>query len=411
MMMSKDANLIVALDIGTTKVCAIVAEIKSPDEINVLGVGTHPSNGLKKGVVVNIDKTIESIKSAVDQAEEMSGCEIRSVYVGVAGGHVQGMSGHGMITLKSKEVTAPDVERAIESASAVMIPSDREVLHVIPQEYIVDGQSGIKDPVGIYGMKLETKVHIVTGQITAAQNLVKCVHNAGMDVSDMVLEQIASSEAVLSNDEKEIGVVLIDCGGGTCDVAIFYGGTIRCTENIALGGDHVDRDISLGLSTPLTEARKIKEKYGSAYAENVPSDEIIQIESVGGRPPRKILRKDLAMIIEPRMEEIFSMVRKAINRSGYKDLIPAGAVITGGSINIDGSQEIAEKVLGVPVRIGQPNSVGGLSDHTSNPLYATGVGLLLYGVKSGGEKMIKIKDENVMKKVIESMKNWFKEFF
>lgn len=409
--MSKDANLIVALDIGTTKVCAIVAEIKSPDEINVLGVGTHPSNGLKKGVVVNIDKTIESIKSAVDQAEEMSGCEIRSVYVGVAGGHVQGMSGHGMITLKSKEVTAPDVERAIESASAVMIPSDREVLHVIPQEYIVDGQSGIKDPVGIYGMKLETKVHIVTGQITAAQNLVKCVHNAGMDVSDMVLEQIASSEAVLSNDEKEIGVVLIDCGGGTCDVAIFYGGTIRCTENIALGGDHVDRDISLGLSTPLSEARKIKEKYGSAYAENVPSDEIIQIESVGGRPPRKIIRKDLAMIIEPRMEEIFSMVRKAINRSGYKDLIPAGAVITGGSVNIDGSQEIAEKVLGVPVRIGQPNSVGGLSDHTSNPLYATGVGLLLYGVKSGGEKMIKIKDENVMKKVLESMKNWFKEFF
>jgi len=409
--MNRDANLIVALDIGTTKVCAIVAEIKSPDEINVLGVGTHPSNGLKKGVVVNIDKTIESIKSAVDQAEDMSGCEIRNVYVGVAGGHVQGMSGHGMITLKSKEVTAPDVDRAIESASAVMIPSDREVLHVIPQEYIVDGQSGIKDPVGIYGMKLETKVHIVTGQITAAQNLVKCVHNAGMDVSDMVLEQIASSEAVLSNDEKEIGVVLIDCGGGTCDVAIFYGGTIRCTENIALGGDHVDRDISLGLSTPLSEARKIKEKYGSAYAENVPSDEIIQIESVGGRPPRKILRKDLAMIIEPRMEEIFSMVRRAINRSGYKDLIPAGAVITGGSINIDGSQEIAEKVLGIPVRIGQPNSVGGLSDHTSNPLYATGVGLLLYGVKSGGEKMIKIKDENVMKKVIESMKNWFKEFF
>ncbi len=409
--MSRDANLIVALDIGTTKVCAIVAEIKSPDEINVLGVGTHPSNGLKKGVVVNIDKTIESIKSAVDQAEDMSGCEIRNVYVGVAGGHVQGMSGHGMITLKSKEVTAPDVDRAIESASAVMIPSDREVLHVIPQEYIVDGQSGIKDPVGIYGMKLETKVHIVTGQITAAQNLVKCVHNAGMDVSDMVLEQIASSEAVLSNDEKEIGVVLIDCGGGTCDVAIFYGGTIRCTENITLGGDHVDRDISLGLSTPLSEAKKIKEKYGSAYAENVPSDEIIQIESVGGRPPRKILRKDLAMIIEPRMEEIFSMVRRAINRSGYKDLIPAGAVITGGSINIDGSQEIAEKVLGVPVRIGQPNSVGGLSDHTSNPLYATGVGLLLYGVKSGGEKMIKIKDENVMKKVIESMKNWFKEFF
>jgi cell division protein FtsA len=410
-MMSRDANLIVALDIGTTKVCAIVAEIKSPEEVNVLGVGTHPSGGLKKGVVVNIDKTVESIKSAIDQAEEMSGCEIREVYVGVAGGHVQGMSGHGMITLRSKEVAPTDVDRAIESASAVMIPSDREVLHVIPQEFIVDGQPGIKDPVGIYGMKLETKVHIVTGQITAAQNLVKCVHNAGMDVSDMVLEQIASSEAVLSSDEKEIGVVLVDCGGGTCDVAIFYGGTIRYTENITLGGDHVDRDISLGLSTPLSEARKIKESYGSAYSELVPSDEIIQIESVGGRPPRKILRKDLAMIIEPRIEEIFSMVRKAIYRSGYKDLIPAGAVITGGTINIDGSREIAEKVLGIPVRIGQPNSLGGLSDHTSNPLYATGIGLVLYGVKSGGEKMIKIKEENVMKKVLEGMKNWFAEFF
>lgn len=410
-MMSKDANLIVALDIGTTKVCAIVAEIKSSEEVNVLGVGTHPSDGLKKGVVVNIDKTVESIKSAIDEAEEISGCEIRNVYVGVAGGHVQGMSGHGMITLRSKEVAAADVDRAIESASAVMIPSDREVLHVIPQEFIVDGQSGIKDPVGIYGMKLETKVHIVTGQITAAQNLVKCVHNAGMDVSDMVLEQIASSEAVLSSDEKEIGVVLIDCGGGTTDVAIFYGGTIRCTENITLGGDHVDRDISLGLSTPLSEARRIKESYGSAYSDNVPSDEIIQIESVGGRPPRKILRKDLAMIIEPRIEEIFSMVRKAIYRSGYKDLIPAGAVITGGTINIDGSRELAEMVLGIPVRIGQPNSLGGLSDHTSNPLYATGVGLVLYGVKSGSEKMIKVKDENVMKKVIEGMKNWFTEFF
>ncbi len=409
--MSRDANLIVALDIGTTKVCAIVAEIKSPEQVDVLGVGIHPSDGLKKGVVVNIEKTVNSIKSAVEEAEEMSGCDIRNVYVGVAGGHVQGMSGHGMITLKSKEVALPDVDRAIDSASAVMIPSDREVLHVIPQEYIVDGQAGIKDPVGIYGMKLETKVHIVTGQITAAQNLVKCVHNAGMDVSDMVLEQIASSEAVLSRDEKEIGVVLVDCGGGTCDVAIFYGGTIRYTENITLGGDHVDRDISLGLSTPLSEARKIKEEYGSAYAELVPSDEVIQIESVGGRPPRKILRKDLAMIIEPRMEEIFSMVRKAINRSGYKDLIPAGAVITGGTINIEGSQEIAEKVLGMPVRIGVPNSVGGLSDHTSNPLYATGVGLVLYGVKSGGEKMIKIKDENSMKKVLESMKNWFSEFF
>lgn len=410
-MMGREANLIVALDIGTTKVCAIVAEVKSEQEINILGVGTHPSDGLKKGVVVNIDKTVDSIRYAINEAEEMSGCDIRNVYVGIAGGHVQGMSGHGMITLRNKEVNSSDVDRVIESASAVLIPSDREVLHVIPQEYVVDGQPGIKDPVGIFGIKLETRVHIVTGQITAAQNLVKCVHNAGMDVSDMVLVQIASGEAVLNEDEKELGVVLVDYGGGTTDVAIFYGGTIRYTENIALGGDHVDRDISLGLSTPLAEARKIKEKWGSAFAESVSGDEIIQIESVGGRPPRKILRKELAYIIEPRMEEIFSMVRKSVNRSGLKDLVPAGVVITGGSVNIEGSRDIAEQVLGMPVRVGQPEGVGSMQDYVSDPHYATAVGMLLYGVRSGGVKILKMKDENVMKKVAEGMKNWFTEFF
>lgn len=410
-MMNRNSNLVVGLDIGTTKVCAIVAEINSPDDINVIGTGTYPSYGLKKGVVVNIDRTVESIRNAVSEAENSTGCEIRRVYVGVAGGHVQGMSGHGMITIKNREVTRPDIDKAIESASAVMIPSDREVIHVIPQEYIVDGQPGIKDPVGIFGMKLETKVHIVTGQITAAQNLVKCVHSAGIDVSDLILQQLASSEAVLTKDEKEIGVALIDSGGGTTDLAIFYGGSIRYTENIPLGGDHIDRDISLGLSIPIMDSRSIKERHGCAYADSVQSDEIIEIPSVGGRPARKILKKDLALIIEPRLEEIFSQIKKAINRSGYRDRIHGGAVITGGTVNIEGSQEIAEKVLEMPVRKGIPGHLNGLADHLSNPMYSTGVGLILYGVRSNGNAFMKIKEENLVTKVFDSMRNWFREFF
>ena len=305
-MSKKGSDLIVGLDIGTTKVCAIVGEINYPDEIDIIGVGTHPSYGLKRGVVVNIDNTVQSINHAVQEAEQMAGCEIRTVFAGIAGGHVKGISGHGMITLRNREVTKRDLDRVIESANALLIPADREIIHVIPQEFIIDGQGGIKDPVGIYGIKLETKVHIVTGQVTAAQNLVKCIHRAGMDVADIVLEQLASSEAVLTQDEKEIGVVLIDCGGGTTDIAIFSGGSIRYTENLTLGGDHIDRDIALGLSTPLAEARKLKEKYGVALSDLVSTDEKIEVASVGGRRPRNITRKDLAMIIEPRVEEILS---------------------------------------------------------------------------------------------------------
>jgi len=409
--MGKESNLVIGLDIGTTKVCAIVGEVNSHDEIDIIGIGTHPSYGLKRGVVVNIDDTVQSIKNAVEEAEHMAGCEIRTVFAGIAGGHVKGISGHGMITLRNREVTERDVERVIESANALLIPADREIIHVIPQEFIVDGQAGIKDPIGICGIKLETKVHIVTGQITAAQNLVKCIHRAGMDVADIALEQLASSQAVLTSDEKEIGVVLIDCGGGTTDIAIFVGGSIRYTENLTLGGDHIDRDIALGLSTPLAEAKKIKEKYGVAITDIVSPNETIEVPSVGGRRPRKIPKADLAMIMEPRVEEIFSLVRSEIIKSGFRDLIPAGAVITGGSVIIDGTDELAEKILAMPVRRGIPTELGGLNDIVANPIYSTGVGLVLYGTSYNGESKLRIRDENIFKKVYDSMKNWFQEFF
>lgn len=409
--MAREQNLIIGLDIGTTKICTIVGEINPTSGVEVIGVGTYPSNGLKRGVVVNIEKTIQSIKNAVQEAEHMAGCEIQTVFAGIAGGHIKGISGHGMITLREREVSKRDLDRVIESANAVLIPADREIIHVIPQEYIVDGEAGIKDPIGIYGIKLETRVHIVTGQVTAAQNLVKCIHGAGMDVADIALEQLASSEAVLTEDEKEIGVVLFDCGGGTTDIAVFSGGSIRYTENLTLGGDNIDRDIALGLSTPLVEAKKIKEKYGLCLAELVPPDEIIEVSGVGGRKARRISRKELAMIIEPRMEEIFELAKSEINKSGYGDLIPAGVVLTGGSIIMEGSVELAEKVIGLPVRRGIPTDIGGISDIIANPMYATGVGLVLYGARYKGDKKLRIREENVFKKIFDSMKNWFEDFF
>lgn len=410
--MGKEQDLIIGLDIGTTKVCAIVGEINPQTQaVEIIGVGTYPSFGLKRGVVVNIDNTTQSIKNAVEEAEHMAGCEIRTVFVGIAGGHIKGMSGHGMITIREREVGKRDLERVIESANAVLIPADREIIHVIPQEYMVDDQAGIKDPIGIYGIKLETKVHIVTGQVTSAMNLVKCIHGAGMDVADIVLEQLASSEAVLTEDEKEIGVVLIDCGGGTTDIAIFVGGSIRYTESVTLGGDNLDRDIALGLSTPLAEARKIKERHGCALAELVSPEDVIEVQSVGGRHFRKISRKDLALVIEPRMDEIFALAGREIKKSGLDERVPAGVVITGGSVIMNGSVELAERVLEMPVRMGIPTEVGGLSDIIANPIYSTGVGLVLYGSEYKGDKKMRIRDENVFKKILDSMNNWFQEFF
>ena len=409
--MSKEKNCIVGLDIGTTKICAIVGEVNSKtQEFNIVGVGTHPSYGLKRGVVVNIDNTIQSINSAVGKAEHMAGCEIRTVFVGIAGGHIKGITSNGMVTIREGEVCDRDIGRVIESASAVAIPADREILHVIPQEYIVDGQVGIMEPVGMCGVKLETKAHIVTGQVTAAQNLVKCVHGAGMDVADVILEQLASSEAVLMEDEKNLGVALIDCGGGTTDIAIFIGGGIRYTESVTLGGDNIDSDLAFGFSIPPTQARKIKERYGSALSSIVSPDEIIEIPSVGRRKPRKISRRDIALVIEPRMEEIFTLVKSKMRESGFEEVLPAGAVITGGTVIMDGTVELVERVLEMPVRMGIPTEIGGLGDVIANPVFSTGVGLAIHGVGYEGDKKLRIREEKTFKKILDSMKNWFKEF-
>lgn len=401
-------DIIVGLDLGTTKICAIVGEMVN-DKLEIIGLGSHPSYGLKRGVVVNIEKTVESIKLAVELAERMSGCEIQSVNVGIAGGHIKGITGRGMITLRSREVTARDVERVIESANALIIPADREIIHVIPREYIVDGEPKIKEPIGMCGIKLETVVHIVTGQVTAAQNLIKCAHLAGMDVSDVILEQIASSEAVLTEDEKEIGVIMIDCGGGTTDLGVFSGGSIKYTGNLTLGGDHLDKDIALGLSVSLSEARRLKEKHGIAMQSLIDDDEQIKIDGVGKRE-RYISKSDLAMIIEPRMEEIFDLVKREILQNSNIDFLAAGAVITGGSVSMEGTVELAEKILEMPVRLGIPRQIGGLQEIISNPIYSTGVGLVQYSAKNTNNKKIRIRDESTFKQVFEIMKNWFKEF-
>ena len=398
------------LDIGTTKVSAVVALPGSDGRAEIAGVGNHPSHGLKRGVVVNIEKTVDSIEKAVEKAERMSGHRIEKVVVGIAGGHVKGMTGRGMVTLREKEVTPRDVERVIESANALVIPAEREIIHVIPQEYTVDRESGIKDPLGIHGAKLEANVHIVTGHVTAAQNIVKCVQLCGMTSVDMVLEQIASSEAILSEDEKEIGVAMIDCGGGTCDMAVFVGGSVRYTESLALGGDHIDRDIAFGFSVPLPEARKLKEEHGTAIAEEVDHEEKVEVAGAPGRETRRVLKKDLATIIELRMEEMFLLMKRELAGAGFgDDALPAGVVLTGGASKMRRTAELAGRVFGTPVRGGTPSGVGGLADIVSDPVYSTGVGLAKYGMSRNGRGA---GTETIRRKnVFSKMKEWFNEFF
>ena len=403
------SDIVVGLDIGTTKICAVVGEVR-PDAIDIIGVGSHPSDGLRKGVVINIEHTVNSIKEAIEEAETMAGCEISSVYAGIAGGHIKGFNSHGVIALKDKEVTKKDLDRVIEAAGAVAIPMDREVIHTLVQEYIVDEQDGIVDPLGMSGVRLEAKVHIVTGAVTSAQNIVRCANRAGLDVYDIVLESLASSEAVLTKEERNLGVALIDFGGGTTDMAVFSRGAIKHTSVLALGGDNLTYDISVGLRTPKIEAEKIKMKYGCALSSLIGRDETIEVPAVSGGKPRVLSRQILGEILEPRVEEIFSLIHSDLVRSGYEDVISSGIVVTGGSAELPGVVEIAEQIFNAPSKLGYPQFIGGLKDVVNKPMYATAVGLVIYGAHRRKEtKNFRIRDTNIFNRVMSRMKRWFKE--
>ncbi|MEK6656066.1 MAG: cell division protein FtsA [Nitrospirota bacterium] len=410
--MAKKENIIVGLDVGTTKICAVVGEVVEGNKIDIIGIGTSPSKGLRKGVVTNIESTVESIKKAVEEAELMAGVEINSVYAGIAGGHIKSFNSRGVIAIKNKEVTHADINRVIDAARAVAIPLDREVLHVIPQEFIIDEQDGIKEPLGMSGVRLEAEVHIVTGAVTSAQNIIKSVNRAGLHVIDIILQPLASSEAVLTSDEKELGVAVVDIGGGTTDIATFVNGSLWHTAVLGIGGNHLTNDVAVGLRTPASEAEKIKVKYGCALTSMVKEDETIEVPSVGGRPPRVVSRQVLSEIIEPRAEEIFSLVQRELKKTGYEDLVASGAVITGGASIMEGMTEVAERIMDMPVRRGMPSNIGGLVDMVSNPMFATGVGLILYAVKDHEKKEVKkFADKASFNNVFSKMKGWVKEFF
>ena len=411
--MAKDKQVIVGLDIGTTKICCVVSEA-GQEGVEIIGLGTYPSRGLRKGVVVNIEATVESIKNAVEEAELMAGLEIESVYVGIAGGHIKGFNSHGVIAVKNNEVTQADVDRVIEAAKAVNIPMDRELIHVLSQDYIVDDQDGIDEPVGMNGVRLEAKVHIITGAVTSAQNIIRSVNRAGLEVDDIVVEQLASSEAILDQDEKELGVGLIDMGGGTSDIAIFMNGSIKSTSVVAIGGNHLTNDVAIGLRTPNHEAEKIKRMHGCATTAMISEDEVIEVPGVGGRDARQLSRRVLADIIEPRVAEIFALIKREIELTGFTDKqkVASGLVLTGGASIMEGMPEMAEAIFDMPIRRGTPKGVKGLMDLVNSPLYATVVGLVLFGYKdllSG--KRHKLRGRNMFDKVLGRMKEWVKEFF
>ncbi len=406
-----DQRLLVGLDIGTSKVVAIVGELQEDRSVEVIGFGMHPSRGLKKGVVVNIESTVNSIQRAVEEAELMAGCEIHAVYTGIAGSHVRSLNSHGIVAIRDREVTRSDVDRVIDAARAVAIPADQKILHVLPQEFIIDGQEGIREPIGMSGVRLEARVHMVTGAASAAQNIVKCVQRCGLEVEDIVLEQLASSHAVLTDDEKELGVCLVDIGGGTTDIAVFNCGAIRHTAVIPIAGDQVTNDIAISLRTPTQYAEEIKIKYACALSQLAAADETIEVPSVGDRPSRRLARQTLAEVVEPRYEELFGLIRDELRRSGFEEMVAAGVVLTGGSAKMEGAVELAEEVFHMPVRLGLPQHVRGLGDVVRNPIHATGVGLLLYArdraERSAGESPV----TPGMRDVWARMKSWFQGSF
>jgi cell division protein FtsA len=418
--MSEQENIMVGLDIGTTKICAIVASIDESNRINILGVGKAPSDGLNRGVVVNIDKTVNAIKDAIAQAELASGIQVNSVNVGIAGDHIRSMRSKGVITINNKdnEITGQDVERLLEDCQRIMLPTDQQILHVIPQEFVVDGQDGIADPVGMSGMRMEAEVHIITGLVSAAKNIYRCVERAGYQVADIILEPLASSYSVLDVEEKEAGVVLVDIGGGTTDVAIFRDNTIRHTAVIAIAGQKVTDDIRLGLSVLDDQAETLKRNHGECYADMIEQDEVITVPGIAGRPPKEITKSILAKIIQARMEEIMEIVSIEVKRSGYSDALSAGVVMTGGGSLIKNICPLANEILGMDAKIGIPLGItGGLVEEVNSPIYATGVGLVVHALQTGtntSKTMIAgsgkaTSVEQVMNKIADRMKSWFKE--
>ena len=410
-MSSKRENLVVGLDIGTTKICAIVGNLNDDGSLDIVGIGTSPSQGLRKGVVINIEGTVGAIKKALQEAELMAGCEIKSVFAGIAGGHIKGMNSQGVIAIKNREVNNDDIRRVIDAAKAVAIPMDREVIHILPQEFIIDEQDSIREPIGMAGVRLEAKVHMVTGAMSAAQNIIKCVERCGLRVDDIVLEQLASSYAVLTEDEKELGVCLVDCGGGTTDIAVFAKGSIQHTAVIPIAGDQVTNDIAVALRTPLQHAEDIKLRYACALSQLANPDETIEVPSVGERPARRLARQTLAEVVEPRFEELFALVRDELVRSGFNEIIAAGVVLTGGSSKMEGAVELAEEVFHTQVRLGAPQHVAGLVEVVRNPIHATGVGLLIYGLQHQELMQPARGVSSGLGEVLDRMMSWFKGNF
>ena len=401
---SLNNQLIVGLDIGTSKVVCIVAERNLDGVVDIIGIGMHPTRGLKKGVVVNIESTVQSIQRAVEEAELMAGCQIRSVYVGIAGSHIRSMNSHGIVAIRDREVLQPDIDRVIDAAQAVAIPADQKILHILPQEFLIDEQEGVKEPLGMSGVRLEAKVHLVTCAVNAVQNIEKCVKRCGLEVENVILEQLASGYSVLTEDEKDLGVCLCDIGGGTTDIAVFTDGAIRHTAVIPIAGDQVTNDIAMALRTPTPNAEDIKIKYGCALTSLAGENETIKVASVGGRQDRDLSRQSLADVIEPRYDELFTLIQAELQRSGFEDLVAAGIVLTGGTSKMEGVVALAEEIFHMPVSIGKPTGVEGLSDIIRNPIHSTGVGLLLYGAEQSRDTVMPVP---MTFNVVNKVKNWF----
>ena len=404
-------KLVVGLDIGTSKIVAIVAELKPEGGFEIIGMGSHPSRGLKKGVVVNIETTVNAIQRALEEAELMADCKISEVYTGIAGNHIKSFNSQGMVAIKDKEVAQMDIDRVIETAKAVQIPNDQQILHVLNQEFIIDGQEDVREPLGMSGVRLEVKVHIVTGAVSAAQNIIKCVRRCGLDVRDLILQPLASTMAVVSEDEKELGVCLVDIGGGTTDIAIFTQGAIRHTGVIPIAGDQITNDIAMALRTPTKDAEDIKQRYGCALRQLADPQQMVEVPGIGERGARQLSRQMLAEVIEPRIEELYSLVQAELRRSGYEDLLSSGIVITGGSSSMQGMVELGEEIFHMPVRIGQPQYQGGLAEVVRNPRHATAVGLLLLGLLEQRQHAVAQAQISSFSGLLERMKNWFKGNF